>query len=200
MAPAGRVDARPCQRVAGPAPSPGALCSRRLALMKIQRLRESWKPGTVKLLFIGESPPHNGSFFYRGDSYLYIYIKSAFETTFDKQWSSRQDFLTFFKKGGCYLVDLCGEPVNHLPRAERRKKRKDGIPHLAREIARIEPTTQVVVMKGIDGEAKKAMRMSGYRSEKTWTLPFPAQGHQPRFVRELTEALCKLRRDGTLIC
>ena len=150
------------------------------------------------MLFIGESPPKQGTFFYCGDSNLYNYTKEAFEQAFERQWVESEDFLTFFKESGCYLVDLCDEPVNHLPRPVRKLKRQEGIPHLAREIAQAKAVAHVVVMKDIDEHVLAAVHHSGSSPETRSTLPFPAQGNQRRYVDELTEVLGELKGDGTL--
>jgi hypothetical protein len=43
-----------------------------------ERLRRRYRPARVRLLFIGESPPASGRFFYRQDSGLYGAIRDAF--------------------------------------------------------------------------------------------------------------------------
>ena len=78
--------------------------------MDTEELRKSYKPDKVKILFVGESPPAGGTFFYNANSNLYRNTKKAFEIALEKEWS--YDFLSDFKKMGCYLVDLCLIPVN----------------------------------------------------------------------------------------
>jgi hypothetical protein len=51
-----------------------------------ERLRLRYRPVLIRLLFIGESPPASGRFFYRQDSGLYRAIRDAFR---------RQDTILF---------------------------------------------------------------------------------------------------------
>ena len=44
-----------------------------------ERLRQQFRPEAVRLLFIGESPPASGRFFYHGDSGLYRAIREVFQ-------------------------------------------------------------------------------------------------------------------------
>jgi len=167
--------------------------------VEVQKLRESWKPDAVKTLFIGESPPSGGTFFYCGDSSLYRHTKKAFEIAFAARWKTQKDFLSFFRERGCYLVDLCDYPINQITDDHlRRRERAMGIPDLAHRIARVQPTAQIVVMKAIQRQVREATRRSGTRPERVWVLPFPAQSHQRRYVQELAEALNELRCDEVL--
>ena len=50
---------------------------------------------------------------------------------------------------GCYLDDLCLEPVNKLSNAEKRTQREEGIEPLAARIEAYNPLAYIVVMKGI---------------------------------------------------
>ena len=168
--------------------------------MEIQKIRESWKPETVKVLVVGESPPANGTFFYCGDSNLYRYTKEAFEEAFGVEWRSTEEFLSFFRECGCYLVDLCDDPVNGLDDRLRQQKRTEGIQRLAREISQAGAAVQIVVMKDIVKYVQRARRRSGTRPKRNWELPFPVRSrrNQRRFVEGLTRALNELRHDGTL--
>lgn len=44
----------------------------------IERQRRRYKPKEVRVLFIGESPPEGGTFFYLANSKLYRHTKSRF--------------------------------------------------------------------------------------------------------------------------
>ena len=47
-----------------------------------ERLRESYRPERVRVLFVGEAPPASGAFFYRRDSGLYRALSTTFEEAF----------------------------------------------------------------------------------------------------------------------
>ena len=81
---------------------------------KIEVIRRKYKPAKIKILFIGESPPAGGTFFYDGNSNLAKYTKSAFENCFGTSISQMPEFLRFFKEQGCFLDDLCLYPINNI--------------------------------------------------------------------------------------
>jgi hypothetical protein len=82
-------------------------------------------------LFVGESPPYGGTFFYLGNSKLYDKMRSVIESKLDKT----DDFLATFKSYGWYLDDLVLTPVNQKERAERRKMCRNAQASLAKRIA-----------------------------------------------------------------
>ena len=83
------------------------------------RLRFRYRPERLRLLFIGEAPPASGRFFYRGDSGLYRAIRDAFRVV-DPSFTD-EAFLPVFQSSGCYLIDLCPDPVDRLDRQSRRE-------------------------------------------------------------------------------
>ena len=78
-----------------------------------KRIRQDYDPRKqnkeIKVLFIGESPPKDGTFFYCANSELYYATKEAFERAYNEEISN---FLRCFK--GCYLIDLFDEPGKRI--------------------------------------------------------------------------------------
>lgn len=121
-----------------------------------EQTRQRFKPTKVNLLYIGESPPKSGNFLYFANSILYTAIQEAFEKVFPDIGKGR-DFLYNFKKLGCFLDDLCHEPINHLPGLIRLQTRKGNIEQLASRIIHYKPKAIVVLMKGIQLETSEAI-------------------------------------------
>ena len=46
--------------------------------MTTEELRRRYRPETVRALFVGESPPAGGTFFYAANSNLYRFTEQAF--------------------------------------------------------------------------------------------------------------------------
>src|SRR6202789_3451182 len=107
--------------------------SRAKAAAARERLRGKYRPIKVRILFVGESPPASGRFFYHADSGLYRAIREAFVKAFPNLREA--DFLKLFRNLGCYLLDLCDRPVDHLQPRSRRKLCRAGEPRLAKSIA-----------------------------------------------------------------
>lgn len=72
----------------------------------LEELRHSFRPDEINTLFVGESPPHGGDFFYRCDSLLYRAKRCAF--------GEPEDFLADFKSRGFFLDDLVLTPINKI--------------------------------------------------------------------------------------
>ncbi|MBU1698531.1 MAG: hypothetical protein KJ970_11060 [Candidatus Eisenbacteria bacterium] len=147
--------------------------------MEIEALRQSFRPRNVKLLMIGESAPASGRFFYK-TSNMTSTTARVFESVYDMKFSSMDAFLRFFMVKGCYLDDLSLIPVNKMPRREREKTLREGIPRLAGRIENVKPTVIVIALKKIEKHVREAIALTGL-TVPVYVLPFPGQGHQRVF-------------------
>ena len=159
----------------------------------LEELRQRYKPHKVSVLFVGESPPAKGTFFYKGDSNLAQYTQEAFSEVFGAAFESPESFLEQFRLLGCYLEDLCLTPVNHLSRGERRREQERWIGSLAERIGSLSVKTIVVVMCGIVPYVERAVEQAGLKNVLRYSVPFPAMGHQHQYVRELVKVLQELQ-------
>jgi hypothetical protein len=161
-----------------------------------ERLRELYRPSRVHILFIGEAPPASGRFFYQADSELYRAIRDSFARAVLAP--HKDDFLRSFRAAGCYLVDLCGKPVDRLNDVARRRARREGEARLVKILRRLRPKIVVVVIRSITASVRRAetaAKWAGTRVE----LPYPGRWHRYRgvFVEELSVFLRKqLQRRG----
>src|SRR5215469_10843778 len=114
------------------------------AARKRERLRRRYRPDHVRILFVGEAPPVSGRFFYQADSGLYRALQGTFMAAFP--CLPPDEFLEEFQGFGCYLVDLCGEPVDHLARGTRMNICSAGEVRLARVIRTLYPAVIVTVV------------------------------------------------------
>ncbi len=164
----------------------------------LEQLRVRFKPDKIKVLFVGESPPADGTFFYKANSNLYRYTREAFLSVFDCACDAGEDLLNFFKNRGCYLDDLCLEPVNHLAKIARQRKRDEGVPILAGRIYENRPEAIVVVMSAIRDEVARSAPSAGLGSVPFHAVPFPAQGNQKKYVAQLVKVLQELKDKGII--
>ena len=102
---------------------------------KYEDLRNEYKPVKVELLFVGDSRPGGGKFFYQGDSVLYKETKKAFDQFFGNVEFS----LERFKDLKCWFVDICLEPIGHLSSKEKRKLITENMPRLLKTIEKEKP-------------------------------------------------------------
>jgi hypothetical protein len=137
------------------------------------KLREHFRPKRVRVLFIGEAPPSNGTFFYAGNSQLYRYLKEALQS----HLGNPRDFLESFKEHGYFLDDLVLEPIQHIPRTPIYRQ---NIPLLAQRITQYEPEVIVTLLKRISRHVEDAISLSGLKVHHDW-VPFPGSGQQANF-------------------
>ena len=153
-----------------------------------ERLRRSFRPGKVRILFVGEAPPASGRFFYRADSGLYRAIQDTFLTALPAL--PEEDFLDSFQALGCYLVDLCGEPVDHMDSEARLGICRAGEVRLARTIKFLRPAAIVTLVRSIEANVKRAQEKAGWSGPHVG-LPYPGrwQRHRVEFSRRLVPML-----------
>jgi hypothetical protein len=166
---------------------------------EVERTRRRYKPADVRVLFIGESPPAGGTFFYYANSNLYDATREAFEMAVPAL-RNEPDFLSAFKRLGCYIEDLCEEPVNHLELRDpkRLQARLDGVTPLARRLRRLSPRVVAIVMKAIAGDVAAALAASGHDHVERAELPFPAR-HYRRYRDQMTELVRSWRTRHLLL-
>ena len=159
-------------------------------LRKRERLRRRYRPNHVRILFVGEAPPASGRFFYQGDSGLYRAVRDTFLAAFPSLLTG--EFLEEFRSLGCYLVDLCGEPVDHLARSARMSICGAGEVRLARTIRALRPTAIVTLVRSIRASVGRAQRMA-YWTGLHLELPYPGRwkDHRVEFQRQLAPILLK---------
>jgi len=154
-------------------------------------LQRRYRPADLKLLFIGEAPPVSGRFFYRCDSGLYRAIRDSFRIL-DPSITDA-DFLDVFQAAGCYLIDVCLDPVDHLDPASRRASCLANETALARTIKALRPPTIVTMLRSIRENVERATSRAGWRG-RLIDLPYPGRWtrHRDIFVNKLVPELRSL--------
>ena len=153
-------------------------------------LRRRYRPDHVRIMFVGEAPPASGRFFYQADSGLYRAVRDTFISALPNLEKAR--FLESFRALGCYLVDLCGQPVDHMDRKERQRVCLAGEASLSRTLRQLRPEIVVAVVRSIGRSVKRAedrAKWSGLHVE----LPYPGRWvhHRAEFRRTLVPLLHK---------
>lgn len=144
-----------------------------------ETLRQSFRPVRVQLLFIGESPPASGRFFYSRNSGLYRAVRAAFQIA-DSSISD-DAFLESFMHYGCYLTDLSSDPVDHLDVRERQLLSHKGERRLTRQIQNLEPKILAPVLRSISANVRSAASRADWSGE-ILDLPYPGRWVRNRSV------------------
>ena len=154
--------------------------------MDTESIRLSYRPKRINVLFVGESAPASGKFFYKADPPVFREIRRAFSQHFGLRCEDRE-FLDWFKASGCFLDDLVHTHINDKASGARKAARSASVESLASRIAEYRPKTIISIMKAIDPYVKDARRKSGICT-KYFCVPFPGYHWQ----REFRHEMCKL--------
>lgn len=142
-----------------------------------ENVRKSYRPDRITTLFVGESAPHGGTFFYNQDSGLFREIRKAFQ--------GQDRFLDDFQKNGFYLDDLVLEPVNQLSAKDRLSLCKSSISSFSKRLRTYKPEAIVILLHRIRPIVLNAIAEAGL-SAKLYCTPYPGFGNQPRFHQAMT--------------
>ena len=145
--------------------------------MENEDIRIWFRPDEIRVLFVGESVPESGKFFYKGDSQMYRYFERIVG---QKLFGSSNNFLSNFKDSGCYLDDLVLTPVNKISGNKRKQESEQAIPGLAKRIRDYEPRIVVALLKCIEEFVRIAVDESCVGAF-FFTTHFPGNGHQNEF-------------------
>jgi hypothetical protein len=159
--------------------------------MDVEATRASYRPDRIATLFVGESAPASGDFFYYGDNSMLRHMKRATEAVLGEDG----DFLERFKRYGWYLDDLVLTPVDELTPSERRVKCLAATDSLRDRIAAYRPlaiVSMLISIRSIVETAAKAARSNAL----LFSAPFPGMGQQIRFHNEMLKIIPLLPRNG----
>jgi len=142
----------------------------------VETVRAQYRPERITTLFVGESAPYSGAFFYCGDSAMLRHMRRAVELVLGES----DNFLETFKAYGWYLDDLVLTPVNQLTKSQRKAKCLDAQKSLADRIATYQPEAIVSVLMFIKPFVDTAAIRAGNNAPR-YAVPFPGMGQQARF-------------------
>ena len=152
-------------------------------MSNLENVRKSYRPVRITTLFVGESAPHGGTFFYNQNSGLFREIQKAFR--------GGPLFLEEFKENGFYLDDLVLEPVNHMESKGRAALCKQSISSLATRLKEYKPEAVVILLVSIKPMVLKAMHEAGL-SYQPYCTPYPGFGNQKRFHKAMAAIIPNL--------
>lgn len=152
--------------------------------MNREQLRHSYKPHKVKLLFVGESPPASGRFFYARNSGLYRAMLRVFA---EVDCAINEDnFLAAFQSAGCYLFDLCPDPVDRLCTQQRRAVRTSSEKLVTESITRLQPDMIATLLRSVERNVANSIMRAQWKGPLIH-LPYPGRWEHLR--RQFAETL-----------
>jgi predicted transcriptional regulator len=153
-----------------------------------EQLRDRYRPAHVDILFVGESAPAGGAFFYRADSHLFHATRDAFAGAFGSM-PHGDGFLAEFRDRGAWLFDLAQRPVNRKRGRPRQDVVEAGLTPLAELLAAEQPRVVIAVKSTIENTVRAAADRAGIPPDAVHVLPFPLYQWREQFVTGLTNLL-----------
>lgn len=168
-------------------------------MSRTEQLRWRYRPEVVTVLFVGESAPAGGTFFYDDDNPSKLRIRT--ERLMREELDDRigDDFLRSFQRLGFFLDDLCLEPINHLSAVDKRRECRRWEPDLAKRLAAAAPRLVVGIGTTRRRNLERA-RVASAITAPVEVMTFPNWPDQiERYEAELVALLNRLDRDGLLL-
>jgi hypothetical protein len=156
---------------------------------KVEATRSKFRPDRITTLFVGESAPAGGDFFYYGNSAMTRHMKRVVDDTL----GAGGDFLARFQSYGWYLDDLVLTPVDKLENAERKMRCLEARPSLAARIAEYRPLAIVSLLLSTR-HIVDAAAIDARSAAPRYAVPFPGMGQQARFRTAMVDIIPKLPR------
>jgi len=163
-----------------------------------RRAREKYRPETTDILWVAESPPVGGGYFYfekaSGGNHLFRETMRALgwwpmdepmHTGFDKS-----SLLRKFQGAGHYLIDLSPTPVDGLPPKERRIALRKSVPHMMDELTAINPNGVLIIKRNVFRILYPNLKSSEFKVLNSEPIPFPSN-HWQAVYRERIRGLIR---------
>jgi hypothetical protein len=159
------------------------------------RLRDRYLPDQRKIIFVLESPPISGLYFYNPEgSVSEPLFRAMMKDVLEITPRTKDEGLREFASRGFLLVDATYTPINHLKtKKEKKKAILDDFPLLLEDLrSHTEPETTVILVKANVCELLEPLltgRFTVLNQEKK--IPFPSTGRQNEF-RDMVRPLLGL--------
>jgi hypothetical protein len=154
--------------------------------LAIESLRARYRPSCVQVLFVGEAPPANGTFFYDGNTQMFRYVRDALSGHFGHP----ADFLAEFQRRNYFLDDFVLDPIaQSASRRDCEELFQQWAPSLVARLAEMRP--QVMLLMRIAPHVEAARQAAGL-DVVHHQVPFPGTGQQGNFRRRMAEIVPSL--------
>ena len=163
------------------------------------KARRKYRPARIRILFVAESPPSSGGYFYFpktvGKDHLFRETMKALRFwPRDRPMGrgiDKRPFLERFCARGFFLIDTCPLPVDKLPTKTRANAIGEGALTIASRVRQLNPGNVVVIKKTIFHPVSDSLVQAGLGNKilNKKPLPFPSHGNQQSFRNQLTRLI-----------
>jgi len=161
-----------------------------------KKMREPYIPTRVEVIFVLESPPRSGKYFYNPDGTVTEPLFMAMMTCvlgYDKDAVPvKSEGLREFAAQGYLLVDATYSPVNKLKKKKRDeviRKNSSRLMNELRKFSRSKNTRIILVKANVCRILEPLLKKQFNVANEGVVIPFPAYGHQKDFCRKIKKLL-----------
>lgn len=152
-------------------------------------LRSKYQPKSLNIVFILESPPVSGKYFYDEEGSIKEPLFSAMMKLLKFNPKDKQEGLAHFADSGYYIVDATYEPVNKLKGKKRDEKILENYNNLVSDLEGLgdpKNLNLILVKANICRLLEKRLLKAGFNVQNNGNIiPFPSTGHQNKFTTEI---------------
>lgn len=156
------------------------------------KLRNKYLPENLRIIFILESPPASGKYFYDETGSTTEPLFNEMLKAFHYKPVDKKDGLEFFKSQGFFLIDSTYKPVDKMKGKERGATILSDFDILVDDLEIINGNKSplVLVKTNICLLLEDKLKSKGFNIlNKGIVVPFPSSGQQKRFHVEISKVL-----------
>jgi hypothetical protein len=175
------------------------------------KLRNRYLPSNLKTIFVSESPPASGKYFYDENGSVGEPLFKAMMKLLRIEPATKKEGLSVFQNTGHLLVDATYRPVNKLKGKARNKAILEDYGVLREDLRNLcgDNYMKIILIKAnICRLLESRLKADGYNVKNNGiVVPFPSSGQQNKFAlkmkklheREMTTPLSLSKPNGTPI-
>jgi len=155
------------------------------------KLRNKYLPSDLRVIFVAESPPASGKYFYNEDGSLGEPLFRAMMNVLDIKPTTKTEGLKAFRQTGHLLVDATYTPVNKFQGKRRELTILSDYKNLTHDLKNLcgNKNPDVILIKAnICRLLERKLRSDGFNVKNGGVIvPFPSNGQQKNFLREMNK-------------
>ncbi|MDA2922276.1 hypothetical protein MYX07_03340 [Patescibacteria group bacterium AH-259-L07] len=157
------------------------------------KYRNKYKPDEIRVIFVLESPPISGNYFYNNEGEIAEPLFKAMMKLIDFVSEDKETGLQEFKKRGLFLVDAIYTPINYPEKGQRWRNDQilERYPILVKDLKNLVGNNSIPLILAkinICRLLEKKLKKDGFRVLNNGVeIPFPAHGWQNTFTERAAE-------------
>lgn len=174
------------------------------------KIRQQYKPDSIKVLLIAESPPPSGAIessrhFYRtdrirtGDRLFINTIKAIYPEAMLQSEpileQTKEQWLRKFQSAGWYMIEALEESLEHdVSKTERQALIQKSLPRLIARVRKLinANTTIILVKSNVFEVAVKPLRKAGFTVLNSELVDYPGQFNQRAYREKLSSLITQM--------